>query len=298
MFGMQFNVNLYYKDRILEGSVENGVAGFAGQLNRPRGMEQNYRFLAEGAYNPKLTPKEFYAGYAKRLFGEAAAGDMVAAFEALETNEEAMDWAQRGNFGCCGVIPEVSQAYGYYKQPNPFDGPKNWDRSTRASEQIRHFARSAEMLQKALDHMRAAAPKVRPAGKEELRYLRNKTESYRMLFETLIIARKGYIAFDEAFRSRGRTGREEFVRNLDAAMEQFHAARRMGKRTVEKFAEVIDHASDLGVLYRADLFLVRGLELVEQTIENVVNFHHGRNYTRPVAWDKIYWEYPQFSSRR
>ena len=52
--------------------------------------------------------------------------------------------------------------------------------------------------------------------------------------------------------------------------------------------------SDLGVLYRANLFLVTGLELVEQTMKNIVNFHHGRHYTAPVAWEKIYREFPQF----
>ena len=57
MFGMQFNVNLYYKDRVLEGSVENGVAGFAGQLNRPRGMEQNYRYSGGGGLQPEADPE-------------------------------------------------------------------------------------------------------------------------------------------------------------------------------------------------------------------------------------------------
>ncbi len=62
----------------------------------------------------------------------------------------------------------------------------------------------------------------------------------------------------------------------------------------EKFAEVIDHPSDMGVLYRANLFLVTGLELVEQTMQNIVNYHHGREYTKLVAWNKIYYEFPQF----
>ncbi|MFN0170507.1 MAG: hypothetical protein ACKV22_29145 [Bryobacteraceae bacterium] len=299
MFGMQFNVNLYYKDRILQGSVENGVAGFAGQLNRPRGMEQNYRYLAEGAYNPALTPRQFYQGYAKRLFGEAAAAEMVAAFDLLERNEEFMGWAQLGNFGCCGVIPEVSLAYRYYSQPNPFDGPKEWQGFLSVShERVRQFTRAAANLQRALDRMKAASAKVAPSGGEELRYLINKTESYRLLFQTLAAARGAYLALAEAFHQRARVDRASFVKRLDAAMEQFREARRLGRRTTETFAEVIDHPSDMGVLYRADLFLVRGLQLVVETMENVVNFHHGREYTRPVEWRKIYRDYPRFSDGR
>ena len=299
MFGMQFNVGLYYKDRILQGSAENGVAGFAGQLNRPRGMEQNYRYLAEGAYNPKLTPKEFYDGYARRLFGEAAAAEMAKAFETLEANEEYLGWTQKGNFGCCGPIAEVSMAHRLYQQPNPFDGPKDWSRFINDSrDRVRYFTQAAENLQQALNLMKDAQPKVAPHGQEELRYLMNKTESYRMHLQTMMTARQAYIEFDEAFRLwNARTiDRAELVRRLDASMTLFDQARRMGRQTTEKFAEVIDHPSDMGVLYRANLFLVTGLELVEQTMQNIVNYHHGKEYTQLVPWNKIYYDFPQFST--
>jgi hypothetical protein len=301
MFGMQFNVNLFYKDRVLEGSVENGVAGFAGMVSQPRGIEQNYRYLAEGAYNPKLTPKEFYEGYARRLFGEAAAPKMVKAFETLETNEEYLGWNQEGNFGCCGVIAEVAMAHNLYKQPNPFDGPKDWDEFIgNCHVRIQHYGRAVEYLQQGLDLMKASAPQVAPHGQEELRYLMNKTESYRMLLETEITVRKAYIAFAEAFRlwDAKQIDRGELVRRLDASLALFSQAKRMGRQTTEKFAEVIDHPSDMGVLYRANLFLVTGLELVEQTMQDIVNYHHGKEYTKLVPWDKIYYEFPQFTQPR
>ncbi len=300
MFGMQFNVTLYYKDQVLEGSLENGVAGFAGQMNRARGTEQNTRYLAEGAWQPHLTPEEFYDGYARRIFGESAQKEMVAAFKVLEENEEYLGWTGQGNFGCCGVIGEVAAAYRLYKQPNPFDGPTDWKFVNQSEEKIKYFTRSVELLKKALGYFDEAGPKVGPQGREELNYLRNKTESYVMLLETLVAARKGYMGMEEAFRlwTGKAIDRAELVRRLDASMGLFTEARRMGRRTTEKFAEVVDHPSDLGVLYRANLFLVTGLELVEQTMRNIVNFHQGREYTTPVAWDKIYREFPQFAPAR
>ena len=301
MFGMQFNVGLYDKDRVLQGSVENGVAGFAGQLNRPRGTEQNYRYLAEGAYNPKLTPQEFYDGYARRLFGEAAAPEMTKAFAILEANEEYLGWTQKGNFGCCGPIAEVSMAHRLYQQPNPFDGPKDWGGFIKSSQETnQYFEQAANNLQKALDQMKAAEPKVAPHGEEELHYLMNKTESYRLHLETLVTVRRAYIEFGEAFQSwnAGAIDRAELVRRLDDSMSLFNEAREMGLRTTEKFAEVIDHPSDMGVLYRANLFLVTGLDLVAQTMQDIVNYHHGREYTKRVAWDKIYYDFPQFSSSK
>jgi hypothetical protein len=297
MFGMQFNVGLYYKDRVLEGSVENGLAGFAGQLNRPRGMEQNYRYLAQGAYNPKLTPKEFYDGYTRRLFGEAAAPEMMKAFEILEANEEYLGWSQKGNFGCCGVIAEVAMAHNLYTQPNPFDGPKDWKAFISSSRDlIQYYGQAAQNLRQALDLMKTAAPKVAPHGQDEIRYLMNKTESYRMHLETLVTVRKAYVEFDEAFSlwNARKVDHAEFVRRLDGSLALFEEARQMGRHTAEKFAEVIDHPSDMGVLYRANLFLVTGLELAAQTMQNIVNYHHGKEYTKLVAWNRIYYEFPQF----
>ena len=301
MFGMQFNQTLYYKDRVLEGSLEHGVAGFAGQTNRIRGTEQNTRYLAEGAWKPSLTPEEFYAGYARRIFGEEAQPEMRAAFNVLEENEEYLGWRGKGNFGCCGVISEVAMANRLYRQPNPFDGPTDWEPFVKQSrERIEYFTHGAELLRKALGHLEAALPKVSPGAREELNYLRNKTESYALLLDALVKARKGYVAFEEAFRLYKATTieRGELVRRLDASMALFTEARKLGRRTTETFAVVVDHPSDLGVLYRANLFLVTGLELVEETMRNIVNYHHGREYTRPVAWDKIYREFPQFSPSR
>ncbi|MCE5311022.1 MAG: hypothetical protein LLG20_25560 [Acidobacteriales bacterium] len=296
MFGMQFNVNLYYKDRMLEGSLENGVAGFAGQLNRARGTEQNTLYLAAGAWRPHLTPKEFYSEYAARLFGERAQKSVETAFATLEENEEYLGWTGAGNFGCCGVIQEVSHAYGFYRQANHFDGPRNWDGFRKSSaKRIEQFEHAAGLLDRAARELRSTEPLAAPRGKAELAYLINKTESYAMLLRTLVAARRAYLAFDDAFRDRKQVGEAEFVRRLDASMEMVRQARRMGRRTTEKFAEIIDHPSDLGTLYRANLFLVTGLELAEKTFENVWNFHHGRDYTRPVEWTRIYHPYPTFA---
>ncbi len=299
MFGMQFNLNLYYKDRMLLGALENGVSGFAGQLNRPRGTEQNYLYLAEGSWNPKLTPNEFYASYARRVFGDAASKDMEAAFHTLEENEEYLGWTGRGNFGCCGVMPEISMAYNLYKQPNPFDGPRDWSGFiSRSHDQIRYFTHSVALLNRAVQSLDRAGERMAPRGREELNYLKNKTESYAMLLETLIAARRGYVAFDEAFRLRKDPASAEFIQRLDESLQLFTQARQLGRKTTEKFAENIDHTSDLGVLHRANLFLVTGLELVEQTMTNINHFHHGKRYTDRVAWNRIYYDFPEFARQR
>ena len=59
-----------------------------------------------------------------------------------------------------------------------------------------------------------------------------------------------------------------------------------------KWSEIIDHPSDLGVLYRINLFMVTGTELSYELIRNIDNFHHGRDYVQPVPFEKIFVTWP------
>ena len=61
-------------------------------------MEQNARFLSEGEkWNPRLSTDQFYEGYLRRIFGEAALPDMLQACKILEKNAKAIDWTAGGN---------------------------------------------------------------------------------------------------------------------------------------------------------------------------------------------------------
>ncbi len=159
MLGMQFNVNLYYRDQVLEGGLKYGLAGFDSQMNRARGTEPNTKYMAEGEWNPHLTPDEFYRDYATRIFGEQAAPNMRDAFRILEKNEELLGWTGGGNFGCCGPPKELDIAYQYSKQPNLFDGPRirAWQPFiNQARDGIVMFTGSIKMLREALVNLKSA----------------------------------------------------------------------------------------------------------------------------------------------
>ena len=117
MMGMQFSVHLYSaRDRIFIDGAKYGVSGFAGQIDRSRGMEANSRYLAEGGWDPQLTEEQFYKRFSRRLFGEAAADDMYRAFMTLEENEDHLGYYNFGSstMNCCGPLPEASQASRYF----------------------------------------------------------------------------------------------------------------------------------------------------------------------------------------
>ncbi len=83
---------------------------------------------------------------------------------------------------------------------------------------------------------------------------------------------------------------------LDASLKEFQETEAKAKAMAEKFSEIIDHPSDLGVLYRINVFMVTGTELVAELMQNIDNFYHGRDYMKPVDFRKIYVEWPVLAS--
>jgi hypothetical protein len=296
MLGMQFNVNLYYKDNVLEGGLKYGLAGFDSQMNRARGTETNTKYMAEGEWNPQLTPQEFYKNYARRIFGEKTTPEMLKAFDTLEKNEQYLGWGGRGNFSCCGPPSELNIAYKYSKQPDPFAGPHfqgwrpfiNW-----THDQIRAYMGSIKLLQDALGDLQSAQPEAAPRSQAYVAYLINRTQAYILHLQTLVTWEQAYIDFDSAFQAKAQgASQQDFLNRLDGSLKEFQDAQAKAKMMAEKWSEIIDHPSDLGALYRINVFMITGTELVTELMENIDNFYHGRDYVKPVDFRRIYVEWP------
>ena len=256
-------------------------------------METNSRYLAEAGWNPSLTAEEFYESYSRRLFGEAAAPDMYRAFMALEDNEEHLGYYNYGysTMNCCGPLPEVDQAYKYSKQPNPFGGPIGWESFISSSaDTIQRFQGSVKLLDAALGHMRDASPKAAAQGQYELRYLMNRTESYRDYIQSLIIMRQAYVTFYDAFDSKDHIPRKEFETRLDKSVGEFDSGIAMAQVATRKYAELVDETSDLGVLYQMNSRALLGFDLARQWMRNVVAFQEGKPYVQTVPFDRLYKE--------
>ena len=90
----------------------------------------------------------------------------------------------------------------------------------------------------------------------------------------------------------------EFMQRLDHSLEMFREAHRMSIAIATKFAEIIDDPSDLGVLYRINVYMIDGTDIVQQFMQNIDNFHHGLPYLRPVPFEKIFAPWPRFEHGR
>jgi len=108
-----------------------------------------------------------------------------------------------------------------------------------------------------------------------------------MHLQALIQIRRAYMELDEAFKLR-TTDHAKFMERLDRSMEMFREASRMARAIATEFAQIIDDPSDLGVLYRINIFMVHGFDIVEKFMANIVAFHHGKFYLNPVPMEKVF----------
>ncbi|HEV2378374.1 MAG TPA: alpha-glucuronidase family glycosyl hydrolase [Terriglobia bacterium] len=300
MLGMQFNIGTYTrKDRIFTDGVKNGLTGVAPWMAEPRGTEHNSSFLAEAAWNPKLTRDEFYQDYARRLFGAKAAPDMDQAFLRLEENQDYLVRESTGfgndprptTLACCGSLPEVRAAYKYSLQPNPYDGPTDpdWSGFIIGAAQVNGiFEGSIALLDRALASMHAAEPNVEPRGRKELAYLICRTEAYRDDIRAEITERQAFMAFDHAFRVKDATSAEEFVASLEASLKLFETACQQAQIATTKYAEIVDYPSDLETLYHLNAGTVLGFDMIRQWMQKIVSFHEGTIYTGHVPFEHLF----------
>jgi hypothetical protein len=283
------------RDHIVVDGLKHGLAGFAGQVDRPRGTEFTSSFLAEAGWEPNLTAEQFYRRSAERIFGRAAAEDMSKALLKLEENQLYLGYYEyEGGYGillCCSGTREVNAVYNYYKQKNPYAGPTvaAWQHLIdQAPAFIAKRERSIRLLNEALAHIQAASVKVLPQGRPELEYLVNRTETYRDFFVALNNFRRGIVNFDAAFRHREQLGQERFVAQLEASLATMRSAFDELKATTWKFSQLIDHVSDLAVLYNVNARMILGTDLSLQFLENVVNYHRGKPFLKPVAFERLF----------
>jgi len=293
MMGMQFNVMQYSKkDKIFTEGMKYGLSGFAGQLNRARGTETNSLFLTEAAWAPQLTGEDFYKRYSERVFGPQAAPAMYRAFIALEENEAHLGYYNYGftTMNCCGPLPEVQRARLWAQHPNFYDGapPEEKGFINQTPAVIQRFEGSMNLLEASLKEMRAALPVVSPQGEYELRYMINRTESYRDFIGSLVTIRKAYLHLDQALQEQTKLPREQFVKDLESCLGEFELANRQIQAATRHYTEIMDHPSDLGVLYHLNARGIIGFDLALQFVRNIVNFHRGQPYFNHVPFERLY----------
>ncbi len=290
--GLQFPLWQYHKDRFLASAAENGTKGLMIQTTHIRGNEHSTRFLAEGMWNPSLAPDEFYANYAERIFGEAAQSIVVEAFRTLERNDEYLGGRGQRNMPWNMTPDEIWILRTFKDFDQPFHKAPQGEGFVRARRQrAEKFKKAVVYLGRALDLFARARPLATRAGQAELDYLIARTKGYRAHLQALIQFADLYEHYLDVFR-RLHEGLGEFKA---AFAELVNEARDVEKRTAESarhFADCVEHATDLGVLWMISHKMVLGSRCLRQFLENIYAFYEGREYWKKVDWDLLFGHCP------
>jgi len=290
---------------VLAGGKAFGLAGIAPQTGRTRGLEQNARYIADGGWDMALTPEAFYTCYLTAIYGPAA--DRVRrAYAILEENE----WA----LSSMGLDPKrapwVFEGFGnflnYYDsadigwmrllrdQNDPLQGPP-WDINLPREQiivdtwayRLESFTSTIGKLGAALDYLRLAAHHTPAGAQDELRYVTQKTEAYRLFLRGLCAFMECLLDYDAAFRAKA-AGEEAAMQEAFARCEN-RMAQAVGllEQTARVAALCAEHPTDRHILFRFNVRVLLPFRAFGAFIRNVVNHHTGRVGEETVEWGTI-----------
>ena len=264
-FGMQFNVSLYEHDRVLVSTAQFGVDGAVAQVGKLRGLEQNAKYLAEGAWNPSLTTNVFYQTYLSRTFGSDALEEMSKAYKVFEENELAMGLHStlggfQGMNNFCNYADSKPIRTIERLRANPFTTagvPGDTAYCVRWREGL---TESIRRLEQALAHLRQAHSNVLPGAQHELEYVIFKTESYISHLQSICAMLDGYVAYDAVVRSKLKGDRAEMVKRFDEFRRAFGEALELARKTARQQAANAQEPTETYILFRYNVRFVLPIE--------------------------------------
>ena len=296
MFGMPFYLRQYQRDGLFQKASQAGVTGFVAQMFRGRGSEHHVSFLAQGTWDPTLGLEAFYRGYAEGIFGLTAARGMEQAFQLLEDSEESLGWRSMKSFHFSGGCSELEVlAAELLAQDNPYDGPDDAGHLSKRATcrylsidsrvpsgvfipgKIDLYRNSISLLSLALSLMREAQGVVSAKGRPHLDYLVNKTEAYAAHLEMVALVAEGIAAYADAFIAHARD-EPKLAPALAGAEQLLIQATQKGREAAGIFARKIDHPSDLGILFLANVYNIQKADRLAELVHRVVIYHQGGRY--------------------
>jgi len=284
LVGLQFDLNLYQRDQFLQSNRKHGTSGFIIQLTHVRGNEHNVKYLAEGLWNDQLTPDQFYQDYCQAVFGPAA-GLMVQAFGILEENEVFLGGRGGGNmpWNMTPLEIEALRSIPTFNLPyhrSPIATKRFQDRAALFRKAVDNIRRAGELFEQ-------AAAKAGESGQRELNYLIHRNRGYIHHLQTLIMITDVFVNWHDALAAR-KAGVGVVRDKLRETVSLARQAEAESAKAASRFAECVEHPTDLGVLWMINKSMVVGTRVLKQHLGNIQAFYNGREYWQKVDWELLF----------
>ena len=291
LLGLQFPMWQYHADGFLASQAENGTNGLITQISQVRGNEHTIKYLADGMWNPEMTPERFYQDYSEKVFGEEAAPLMAEAFKILEENDEYLGGRGQGNMNW-NMLPGqigVLQSFKDFKQPfhkAPFD--KKFINYYRGVAD--QFKQAVDNLTQGIKRFKKASSLATDSGRRELAYMTKRTKSYRSHLLTLIEITDLYEHYLNVFDLLGDL--DTFRKAFTDLVEEAKKIEKRAEETAGYLTDNVEHVTDLGMLWVISHTMGVGSRCLRQYLENILAFYQGREYWNKVDWDIMFGNSP------
>jgi hypothetical protein len=235
---IQLNAMMYDQEETIAGSSRYGLTGVLGQLNKARGAEQSAQYIAEGAWNPKISCQSFYERYLHRLYGPDAQPTLLKVFLLLEENEKTLGWhGRRGIFSTYARSCTMGvglRSVNFRDEKLKIDRAE-LDKAVSAADAERMFwdGRAVHCRQ-ALELLQQARSKVPAGSRDELDYVIYKTENFVTVFQELAAVQESKAAFDRALVARSGGSVGEAGKQLELCHTALDRAGRLVRQAAEQ----------------------------------------------------------------
>jgi hypothetical protein len=207
-------------------------------------IEHHVRYLAEFAWNPSLTAKEFYRSFAERIYGKAGAEPLARLYEVYDEWEARTPPATPGDdrpmllgAGWCSLaIPDV---------PFAKEGlaSEKWKHVVlRAGKIIEWQEKLLQEDRQSLSAIQAVLPSLPPDGQSWARLLINRLEFRILYIEATRALNRSFRVYDEVANTK------DIKEGAKAAKQETAQAMEWAARAIEKYAEDVRNRGDLGVI--------------------------------------------------
>ena len=275
---MQLNASVYERDEIISGAARYGLAGFVGQLNKERGLECNVRFLAEGAWNPKINARSFYENYLSRIFGSDAIETLLKAYLIMDNEEINLGSHVPG--GIYGIfpgfnrfqpVPPLRTGALMKEQPDSqlFREVIQREKADAALLQAR-FTHMAGRYRQALELLRRTRPNVLPGAQAELDYVIFKTENFATYLNVLSAGNEAIVAVDQALLDKMDGDEAEVIKGLVQAQAAMDRADRLAREVARQMIPFAHIPTEKYLLFRFNQNVISWAEKSRAELARVI----------------------------
>ncbi|MDX1358708.1 MAG: hypothetical protein R3232_07755, partial [Clostridia bacterium] len=285
--GMQFNLNLYFKDGYCRSVLENGTLGMMMQTLYIKGADHNIKYLADGLWNPLITPDWFYSSYIEKVYGKKSIRKLKKAYDVLEDNEIFMGGRGAANMPWNHVPPEIAILRSLQNSKNPYNEcPLEYSFIKNSESRAAVYTKTSGTLDKIAGIFADARPNCNSYGKEESLYMERRTRAYSWHLKALIQLSALYSLYKAEFE------KNDDQRKLADILVKAEAANFAAKESAILFSKCVVHTTDLAPLWMVNSSMVKGTEILLQFINNLISYHKGLGNLQPVRWDQLFGECP------